>query len=105
MLVEEDPEEPSPDHRLDAERDGATADQVPDHERHPERDRDPEQVEAVEPHDHAILVEILPIDAALLHAEVREHPADMGVREAADGTGEAVTVPDVRRVRVAWLVG
>ena len=62
----------------------------------PSESADPEQIQAVEPHEHAVLVEVLPVHAALLHAEVREHPAHMRMHEPANGAAQAVAVADVR---------
>ena len=76
---------------------------VPDRERDPEREHDPEQVQTIDRADEPILVEIAPVLAALLHPEVVEHPADVGVHEAAQRAPEPVSVA-VRRVRVARLV-
>ena len=80
------------------------ADPVAEEERQAEREDHPEEIEPVDPADELVVVEILPVLAALLHAEVREEPADVRVDEAADGTERSVRVSGVRRVRVAGLV-
>ena len=84
--------------------DGA-ADPVADREREPERERYPEQVAAVDQAEHAVVVEVLAVLPPVLHAQVREEPADVRVDEAAHRAGRAVAVADVRGVRVAGLVG
>ena len=103
MLVEEDPDQPAPHHRLDPERDAA-ADEVADEERDAEGQRHPEQVQPVDPDEEAVVVEVAAVLAPLLHAEVREQPADVRVDEALRRAPRAVAVADVRRVRVARLV-
>ena len=103
MLVREDADQAAPDEPLEAGLDGA-ADPVADREREPEREHDPEQVEPVDQAEQAVVVEVLAVLAALLHAEVREEPADVRVDEAAHRAERAVAVADVRRVRVAGLV-
>ena len=103
VLVEEDAHEPAPDQALDAA--GPAVERVADRERDPERRDDPEQVHAVDRPDQLVVVQILPVEPALLHPEVREHPADMRVDESLERLAHPVTVPRVRRVRVALLVG
>ena len=78
--------------------------EVAERERQPERQHHPEQVGAVDQAEQAVVVEVLAVLAALLHAEVREEPADVRVDEAAHRAERAVPVADVRRVRVAGLV-
>ena len=80
------------------------ADPVAEQERQPEREHHPEQIQPVDRADEPVLVEILPVLAALLHAEVREQPADVRVDEAAHRAERAVAVAGVRRVRVAGLI-
>ncbi len=104
VLVEEDPDQAAPHEPAEAGRE-RPADRVADQKRQPEREHDPEQVEAVDRAHEPVVVEVLAVVASLLHAEVREQPADMRVDEAADGGPGAFPVADVRRVRVARLVG
>ena len=91
----------APDQALD----GGSAQGVPDRERDPERRDDPEQVHAVDRPDQRAVVQILPVEPALFHPEVREHPADVRVDESLQRLAHPVTVPRVRRVRVALLIG
>ncbi len=94
VLVGEDADEAAPDEPFDA-RPRRAADRVADREREPERQRDPEQVGPVDQAHEPVVVEILAVRASLLHAEVREEPADMRVDEAADGAEHAVAVADM----------
>ena len=59
VLVGEDPDEPAPDEPGDAALDRA-AHRVPDRERDPEAEHDPEDVEAVDGPDQPVLVRSLP---------------------------------------------
>ena len=90
VLVQEDAERgrPRPSPRPRARR---AADEVAEGERDSEREDDPEDVEAVDRPHEPVLVEVLPVLAAPLHALQREEPADVGVDEAAD------CPPDARR--------
>ena len=81
------------------------ADQVADREREPEGEHHPQQVGPVDQAEQAVVVDVPAVVAALLHAEVREEPADVRVDEAAQRAERAVAVADVRRVRIAGLVG
>ena len=59
VLEEEDPDEAGPDHRLDAPL-PASADEVAGEERETERQRDPEQVEAVDRPHEPVVVQVAP---------------------------------------------
>src|SRR4051794_23100690 len=98
VLVEKDPDQPAPDHRLEAERDAA--DEVADQEWQTEGERDPDHVQPVDPDEETVGVEVASVHAALLHAEVREQPADVRMYEALGRTPRAVAVSDMRRVRI-----
>ena len=104
MLEEEDPDEAGPDHRLEAPL-PASADEVAGEERKPERQRDPEQVETVDPPHEPVLVQVAPVLDPALEALRREEPADVRVPEPEHVLGQRVAVPGVRGVRVAGPVG
>src|SRR5215813_11686227 len=103
MLVRGDADEPSPHETLDPGLPRA-ADRVADRERYAERQHDPEEIHAVDRPDHPVGVEVAAVLAALLHPEVREHPADVRVDEPAECAERALAVAHMRRVRVARLV-
>ena len=104
MLEEEDPDEAGPDHRLEAPL-PASADEVAGEEREPERERDPQQVEAVDLPYEPVLVQVAAVLDAALEARGREEPADVRVPEAEHVLGERVAVSGVRGVRVSGPVG
>ena len=94
MLVEEDPQEPSPDQALETGL-PRSPDRVSDRERDPEREDDPEHVHAVDRPDEAILVQVFAVLPSALHPLEREEPADVGVEEAVDRAEHAVPMPDM----------
>ena len=67
--------------------------EVADRERDAEREDDPDEVQAVDPADEPVLVEILAVRPPLLHAEVREQPTHVRVHEAAQRAAESLAVP------------
>src|SRR5579862_1311050 len=69
VLVREDPDQAAPDEPLEPGCD-RSADQVAEQERQPKREDHPEEIGPVDPADELVLVEIFPVLAALLHAEV-----------------------------------
>ena len=104
VLVREDADEAAPDECLAARRPAHPADEVADQERQTERDHDPEQIEAVDPADQTVLVEIATVLPAALHSLEGEEPADVSVGEPLDRGRRALVVAGVRRVGVAVLV-
>jgi len=86
---------PAQTHRLDAPL-PASADEVAGEEREAERQRDPEQVETVDPPHEPVLVQVAPVLDAALEALGREEPADVRVPQAEHVLGEGVAVPGVR---------
>src|SRR5262249_21237866 len=103
VLVQEDPQEAAPNHPLETRLPRA-AHGVADREWDPERDEDPEQIEAVDRPAEAAVVEGAPGLAASLHSPQREEPADVRVDEPLQRAEDSVAVAYVRRVRVTLLV-
>ena len=102
MLEEEDPDSAAPQEPFDPV--GEPSERVADRERDAQREQDPEQVHPVDRADEPVLVQVLAVQAALLHPEAREHPADVRVDEPLEGRDRAVAVAGVRRMRIAVLI-